>query len=92
MLHRRHGLPLLVGSIVVAGSVGAGCVDFDIEEQFIDTRILAMRTEPAEIMFSPLFLLPASQRPPIPIAPIDVDVEVYAFDRRGGDVTMRLQM
>ena len=77
--------------VVVSGS-GSACVNFDIEEQFVDTRILASRTTPAELLFSPLFLLPASQRPPIPIADVEVEVELFAFDRRGGDVTVTTQL
>jgi len=86
---KRIRLPFAAAAVVVTG---AGCVDFDIEEQFIDTRILASRITPAEILFSPLFLLPPSQRPPIPIADVDVEVELFAFDRRGGDVTVTTQL
>lgn len=87
---KRHAVGVVVG--VAVGASTASCVDFDIEEQYVDTRILGARTTPAEIMFSPLFLLPANQRPPIPVAPVDVELEVYAFDPRGGDVTMSVQM
>ena len=76
-------------AVVVAAAATAlgavGCVNFDLEEQVTDTRVLGVRMEPAEILFSPFFLFPADQRPPIPLPSVDVDVEVYAFDPRGGD-------
>jgi hypothetical protein len=68
------------------------CVNFDREDQIADTRILAVRTEPAEILFSPLYLSPAAQRPPIPLPTTSVDVEVYAYDPRGGLVTTSVAM
>jgi hypothetical protein len=90
---QRHATHLL--RVVVAGLLactGSACVNFDLEEQFTDTRILGARTSPAEIMFSPLFLLPANQRPPLPIPNVDVEVELFAFDSRGGEVTVSTQM
>lgn len=78
--------------LLLAASATSGCVDFDLEERVEDTRILAMRTEPAEILFSPLYLSPADQRPPFPLPTVDVDVEVFAFDPRGGATTVSMQM
>ncbi len=86
---RVVGIGLVVGSVV--GS-GAGCVDFDLEERIEDTRILAVRHEPAEIMFSPLFLLPAQQRPPFPLPTFEVQTEIYAYDPRGGTVQLTTLM
>jgi hypothetical protein len=53
---------------------------------------LAVRTEPAEILFSPLYLSPAAQRPPIPLPTTTVDVDVFAFDPRGGLVSTSINM
>jgi hypothetical protein len=80
--------------VIVAGAAvsAVGCVDFDLEEQIEDLRVLAVRHEPAEIMFSPLYLLPAAQRPPFPLPTTTVQTEVYAYDPRGGQVTMTTQL
>ncbi len=79
-------------SLVVAVIACASCVDFDLAEQIEDTRILGVRNEPAEIMFSPLFLLPQAQRPPLPIPTVTVNTEVYAYDPRYGSVTLKTQL
>ncbi len=82
-------LPVIALSFATAT---AGCVDFDLEEQIEDTRVLAIKTEPAEILFSPLYLSPPEQRPPFPLPTTEVDVEVFAFDPRGGRVVSSMQM
>ena len=70
-----------------------GCVNFDREDQVHDMRVLGIRTEPAEILYTPLFLTPASQRPPgFPLPTVDVDVQVFAFDPRGGNVDTSIQL
>src|SRR4051812_10926627 len=62
-----------VGVGVVGG--GGGCTNFPREDRVEDTRVLAIKTEPAEILYSPLFLTPASQRPPgFPLPSVDVNV------------------
>jgi hypothetical protein len=79
-------------SVVVAAGVtfaplaalGTACVNFDREEQIEDVRVLAVKTEPAEVLFSPLYLTPPERRPPIPLPSTDITVEVFAFDPRGG--------
>jgi len=83
----RH--PLSLGVVAL---LGTSCVNFDLAEQIEDTRVLAVRNEPAEIMFSPLFLLPAAQRPPLPLPTTTVQTEVYAYDPRGGQVTLTTQL
>ncbi len=90
---RRHSLTRLVSlGLVGVGASGLGCVDFDLEERIEDTRLLGVRHEPAEIMFSPLFLLPAQQRPPFPLPSFEVQTEIYAYDPRGGAVQMTTLM
>jgi hypothetical protein len=71
----------------------AACPNFDRSDRVQDMRVLAMKTEPAEILFSPLFLTPPSQRPPgLPLPSVDVNVEVFAFDPRGGHTTTSFQL
>ena len=73
--------------------VVTGCTNFDREDRIEDTRILAIKTEPAEILYSPLFLTAASQRPAgLPLPTVDVQVEAYAFDPRGGHVKTVAQL
>ncbi|MFZ9887856.1 MAG: hypothetical protein ACO3JL_10165 [Myxococcota bacterium] len=71
-----------------------GCSDLDREDRLEDLRILAVRTEPAEILFHPFHALVApEQRPPFLTLPsYDVDVEVFAYDPRGGEVETMTQL
>ncbi|MBM4281306.1 MAG: hypothetical protein FJ137_11295 [Deltaproteobacteria bacterium] len=85
-------LAALATAAAMTTTTAAGCVNFDREDQIADTRILAVRTEPAEILFSPLYLSPAAQRPPFPLPTTNIDVEVFAFDPRGGLVTTSVAM
>jgi hypothetical protein len=86
--HRLIAAALVTAAVMPA----AGCVDFDLEERIEDTRVLAVRHEPAEIMFSPLYLLPANQRPPFPLPTTTVQTEVFAYDPRGGRVSVTTQL
>jgi hypothetical protein len=83
---------LIPAAVLIAGTAASGCVDFDLEERIEDTRVLAVRHEPAEIMFSPLYLLPANQRPPFPLPTTTVQTEVFAYDPRGGRVSVTTQL
>lgn len=87
----RHRL-IAAALVTAAVTPAAGCVDFDLEERIEDTRVLAVRHEPAEIMFSPLYLLPANQRPPFPLPTTTVQTEVFAYDPRGGRVSVATQL
>lgn len=73
-------------------STGTSCDQFDREDRIEDLRILAIRTDPAEILYSPLFLTPPAQRPPLPLPTVDVEVEVFAFDPRGGATSLVRQL
>lgn len=64
----------------------SACTNFDREDRLEDLRVLAVRTEPAELFVSPLYLLPTGARPPLPSA--DVRMEVFAYDPRGGNVVV----
>jgi len=95
-MSRQALLPLLSSSLAVAALVAVtGCADFDRQDHIEDTRVLAVRTEPAEVKFSPLYsLLPPSDRPPflqLP-APGPMTVEVFAYDPRGGLIRTSTQM
>ncbi|MFH1812370.1 MAG: hypothetical protein ABIJ09_26780 [Pseudomonadota bacterium] len=57
-------LPLL---LVV--SAAAGCIDLDTQYELKDLRILAMRLDPPEVLYSPFLSLPADQRPPAAFRP-----------------------
>lgn len=72
----------------------AGCANFDREDRIEDLRVLAVTTEPAEILYHPLYgLLPPSDRPPVLTLPsYDVDVEVFAYDPRGGRIVSSTQL
>lgn len=92
MFRRRQAPALLLALVVPATSSLTSCVNFDLAEQIADTRVLAVKTEPAEILFSPLYLSPPEQRPPFPLPTTEVEVEVFAFDPRGGRTTTSIQM
>ncbi len=73
-------------------AVLSACTNFDQENKIEDTRVLGVKTFPAEILYSPLFLTAAAQRPPLPLPSVDVDVQVFAFDPRGGRTKVSVQM
>lgn len=80
---------LLAAAALVVGA----CTNFDREDRIEDMRVLGVRMEPPEILYSPLFLQPAAQRPPgFPLPTVDVDIEVFAFDPRGGTVRTTMQL
>ncbi len=89
---RRRALYVVVAAAL--SLTGVGCADFDREDRIEDLRVLAVRTEPAEILYHPFYaLLPPADRPPVLTLPsYDVDVEVYAFDPRGGAILSTTQL
>jgi hypothetical protein len=87
---RHHLLPGVATALAFASPLA--CVNFDREDQIEDTRVLAVRATPAEVLFSPLYLTPAAQRPPFPLPTTNVDVDIFAFDPRGGLVTTSIGM
>ena len=86
----RHVVTVSV--LVAAGCTLARCAKFDREDRITDLRVLAVRTEPAEVLYSPIYLLPASERPPAPLPSTDIDIEVFAFEPRGGLVRGTTQL
>ena len=90
---RTRAFRYLSSIVVISSGTSFGCTNFDLPERITDTRVIGIRTEPAEILFSPLFLTPAAQRPPFfPLPSFDVDVEVFAFDPRLGSTTTTIQL
>jgi hypothetical protein len=82
---------MVMGMVTVTWST-TSCTDFDREDRIEDMRIFAIKTEPAEILYNPFHLTPAATRPPLPLPPIDVAVEVFAYDPRGGRTSLSVQL
>ncbi len=69
------------------------CSMFDAQFEINDLRILAVQTEPAEILYSPLFLFPDEALPPgFPKPTTEIKVTVFAYDPRGNEIDTRLQL
>lgn len=64
----------------------SGCSNFDREDRIEDLRILAVRADPPEILYSPLYALttPDSRPPGLPLESVAMELEVFAFEPRGG--------
>lgn len=92
----RSPCPALSSAVAAALALvvlGGACTNFDREERIEDMRVLAVRMDPPEILYSPLFLTPASQRPPgFPLPTVQVQLETFAFDPRGGTVRTSVQL
>jgi hypothetical protein len=75
-----------VAGAVLAVLTLSACNNFQQQSNIEDLRVIAVRTEPAEIFYSPLHvLLPPDARPfGFRLPDYEVDVEVWAFDPRGG--------
>ncbi|MDP2342204.1 MAG: hypothetical protein Q8O67_14705 [Deltaproteobacteria bacterium] len=60
----------------------SACTQFDRQDQVKDLRVLAARTEPAEIFYDAA----------APFIPVDVTFSVFAYDPRGGSVTTTVEL
>lgn len=71
----------------------ASCTQFDREDRIEDLRVLAVRTEPPEVLYDPIhvFTRPEARPPGVPQTSLDVSVEVIAFEPRGGPVDARVR-
>jgi hypothetical protein len=86
---RQPSRVLWAGALLMSTS----CVNFEQVERVLDVRVLGMRTEPAEVLFSPFFLTPPEQRPAfLPLPTTEVTTEFYAIDPRGGRITTTIQL
>ena len=82
---------ILCGLFIFSGCQGCS---FDQVTELKDIRILGMRTEPAEIIYSGLYILrgPGEEIPFVTLPEYEMDVEVFAFDPRGGLLTSTMQL
>lgn len=85
-IHARRRGPTLTAFFALISSLGIACSNFDREDRIEDLRILAVRAEPPEILYSPLYALttPDSRPPGLPLEGVEMELEVYAFEPRGG--------
>ena len=74
------------------GTALAACLSIPEKTDVLDLRLLAVRVDPPEILYSFLHTLPADQRAGLPLGPYPVTVQVLAVDPRGNrvDVSARL--
>jgi len=74
-------------SLVALGALiaSASCIDLDSKGEIKDLRILALRLDPPEILYSPILVLPASQRPPVELPPAILDASLLAVDPRSSE-------
>ena len=72
----------------------SACSGFDREDRIEDLRILAVRADPPEILYSPLYALttPDTRAPGLPLQGVDMELEVYAFEPRGGLVRTQVNL
>ncbi|HEY4221892.1 MAG TPA: hypothetical protein VGO62_11120, partial [Myxococcota bacterium] len=75
-----RALVLALSTASVAALVGA-CTNFDRQDQLKDLRVLGAQLSPPEIEY-PVTLSTGAP----PFSPVHVDVDVFAFDPRGGTV------
>jgi hypothetical protein len=75
-----------------AAVVLTACTELESQDQVKDLRVLAIRTEPPEVLYSFLHFVAEGQRGPLPLGPHGVRVEVLAADPQGRqvEVTARL--
>jgi hypothetical protein len=89
----RTTLPHVLACITLPFVVG--CNNFDNPSQLRDLRVLAIQAEPAEIMYSPLYVfIDPADRPPPPFFVLDeydVRVTAFVYDPRGGSVSTSLR-
>jgi len=82
-------LPALLAALVAVAA--AACIDLEVKTEIKDLRILAVRLDPPEVLYSSFLSLPADQRPPdmfrppppFPAAEQEVVATVLAADPRG---------
>lgn len=80
--------------LLVACALFGACTNFDREDRIEDLRVLAVRTEPAEILYNPLyaFTRPDERPPGLELPGVDMQVEVFAVEPRGGLVRSEVRL
>lgn len=78
---------------LMAASLGvSACLNLDNVNQVKDLRILAVRLDPPEILFSFLQLFPPEQRGGLPLGPYPMSVQVLAVDPQGREVETDIRL
>src|SRR5947209_1333909 len=72
-----HAMTTLFGAACTI-AVATACTNFDREDQIKDLRVLGAATTPAEIYYD------ATVPGGAPFTPVEVSLDVFAFDPRGG--------
>jgi hypothetical protein len=88
---RNQGTTKTVTLALMLGSV-AGCINLDRAPQVKDLRILAMRVDPPEILFSFFHIFPYEQRGGFPLGPYNITAQVLAVDPQGREVQMSVRL
>lgn len=83
-----------LGACALALALMGACSGFDREDRIEDLRILAVRADPPEILYSPLYALttPETRPPGLPLQSVDMELEVFAFEPRGGLVRTQVNL
>src|SRR5688572_16093131 len=74
--------------IILASLTSTGCIDLDQPDQIKDLRILALKLEPPEIVYSPFHLTPPNQRGGVPLGPYATTAQVLAIDPQGREIDL----
>ncbi len=69
-----------------------GCAEFDQQGEILDLRVVGMKVTPAEVMYGGFYLFTEpGQRQPGFLPEYEVQLEVLAFDPRGGQISSKLR-
>jgi len=86
-LTTRH---LVVASVVALCSLG--CLNLANENQVKDLRILAVKLDPPEVVYSFLHLFPPEGRAGLPLGPYPFTAQVLAVDPQGRQVDLSVRV
>jgi len=77
--------------VPVLGFLGA-CIDLDQVSQVKDLRLLAVKSDPPDLLYSFLHIIPPEQRGGIPLGPYNVTTQVLLVDPKGRDVEVSMRL
>jgi hypothetical protein len=87
---RAGAFRFLLLMVPLLGSLG--CAEFDQQGEILDLRVVGMKVTPPEIMYGGFYLFTEPEmRPPGFLPEYEVELEILAFDPRGGDITSSLR-